>query len=144
MTMSRSGNTGNSPGICNCCSASLGSSASVASASMVFGILVNRSTWPRLTLLAISFGDGNFELGPSSVLNLRQIDKQHSVRQFCRRFLYVDRPVQRHDSIKMPIAALRTQVRDDSLPRAPLILLAADAQLAALQANLNLADADAR
>src|SRR6266446_4922374 len=66
------------------------------------------------------------------------MNHQHAVCQLSRRILYTDRPTQRHDPIELAITAFGTKMRHDSLPGTPFLLFATDAQLAVVQADLNL------
>src|SRR5260370_5769440 len=66
------------------------------------------------------------------------MDCQNAVCQLSRRILYANRPTQGHLSIKMAIASFGTKMRHDSLPRAPFLLFATNAQLVTVQANLDL------
>src|SRR5712692_8922161 len=138
--MSRSGKSGNSPGICSCCSTSFGSRASSTSSSVLLGMSVlflGLFVW-------LAFGDWNLEFRTAPFLYLWQPNYQQAVCQFGRRIFHANRPAQRHHALKIPIGALGTQVRHYALTRLPFLLLSADAQLAAAQSYLDLGGANAR
>src|SRR6266480_2981253 len=137
--MSRSGSTGNSAGICSCCSTSVGSGTCLTSSVVFLGMSVlflELFTW-------LTFGDGNLKLRSAPFLYLWQPNYQQAVCQFGRRILHANRPAQRHDALKTSIGSLGTQVRYDALARLAFLFFSANTQLAAVQSYLDRSGANA-
>src|SRR5260370_15921778 len=138
--MSRSGSSGNSPGICSCCSTSVGSRTWVTSSSVLLGISVLFLD----LFVCLCFGDGNLEFRSTPFLYFWQPNHQQAVGQFSRRIFHANRPAQRHHALKISIGALRTQVRHDALALLAFLFFSADTQLAAVQSYPDLGGANAR
>ena len=117
--MSRSGSTGSSPGICNCCSPSDGLKSRrdfffvynchklilprILFEMFLFQLVATISTQSSLGVFVFN---RDLELCSTPVRNLRQSDQQDAICQFGGRIAHADRPTKGHDSCKASVIPL--------------------------------------
>src|SRR2546423_12114370 len=129
--MSRSGSSGKSVGICSWSSDSGGSRATEISSVMLSAIF-----YQLFRGLYFLNRDSVFRAAP--ILNLRQSNQQYAIFQLGLAIFHADCPAQGHDTAETPIVSLGTKMRNNFLPRVALFLLSINANLIAVQGNLDL------
>src|SRR6185436_15399008 len=145
MTMSRSGNTGRSLGICKSWLVSATSMPSVISLSLMIAIinlyLFNLALVPSPTnifSLRVSVFHRNLEFHPPAVLNLGKTNCQHSICNFGSCIANAYRPTHRHQPAKFSVTTLRTMMRKYLVARYASFFLAPNSQLRVSRADLDL------
>src|SRR5256885_5607344 len=130
--MSRSGSSGKSVGICSWSSDSGGSRATEIPSVMLSAIFYQLLFW------GLYFLDRDSIFRAAPILNLRQKNQQYTIFQLGLCVFHANCPTQRHDPTETPIVSLGTKMRNDFLPRVALFLFSINANLIAVQRDLDL------